>query len=715
MNGRVQPGAACLRGRHFRKRVALLQRSEEAENVRILVVDDYRENRLALRSILTRPEYEVVEAASGEDALRFVLEHDFAVVLLDVMMPLMNGFETARFIRSREASKDVPIIFLTANDSEPDAIAQGYSSGAVDYLVKPLNPHIVSAKVAVFADLFRREQRILRREAQLRTAERERGETALRESEAVYEAIFKRAPVGIAHTATDGRWLRVNDKFCHLIGYSSDEILKLRFQDVTCHDDLESDLAARAKMLGGELESYRREKRYIRKDGKLIWVTVTVSLARTFSDREPHFITVVEDITEWKLDQERRQFLTVASEALLSSFDCEATLGTVARLALPMLADWCVVDVTVDDVASKELVVAHADPDKVELVRQLRRRLFDDPATSPSKVLRTRESELNVVVRGSLVAGRMLDADALEAVDKVGLESSMVVPLVARGHVLGTITLARGDRGRRYGAADLAMAEDLAHRVAFALDNARLYRDAQAAIRARDEFLSIASHELRTPITTLQLQADGFLRRLEGASSDAPSPEGLRLQLQRSRKQLGRLAGLVDDLLDVSRISGGVLRLSEQHMDLRELIDEVVARFGEAARRAECEIRIFAERDVTGRWDPGRLDQVLTNLLSNALKFAPGQPIEVMVEVHADRARLGVSDHGPGIASKDQERIFDRFERTEVAHNLGGLGLGLWIAREIVRAHGGEIVVDSAPGAGAAFWIELPLSTDDEK
>jgi signal transduction histidine kinase len=166
---------------------------------------------------------------------------------------------------------------------------------------------------------------------------------------------------------------------------------------------------------------------------------------------------------------------------------------------------------------------------------------------------------------------------------------------------------------------------------------------------------------------------------------------------------------LVDDLLDVSRASSGNLDLAKANVDLAELAQTVITRFRDSARRVGSRIQMTAAGRTSGRWDANRLEQVLTNLLSNALKFAPGKPIDVLVENRGNRVLLGVCDRGPGVAPEDRLRIFDRFERTRTAEGVGGIGLGLWIAKQIVRAHGGEIRIDATPGGGASFWVDLPL------
>ncbi len=229
-------------------------------------------------------------------------------------------------------------------------------------------------------------------------------------------------------------------------------------------------------------------------------------------------------------------------------------------------------------------------------------------------------------------------------------------------------------------------------------------RAAQEAVAARDEFLAVAGHELRTPLTALLFHADALAR--SGASLP-PEPAGRAAKVARSAR---RIARLVDELLDVTRISVGRLTLEREPMDLSEVAREVVVRNAEPAALAGSPLRLDAPRAVRGTWDPGRIEQILEALVANALKYGRGLPIDVRVEEDAGLARLAVSDRGIGIAPEDQQRVFERFERAASARHYGGLGLGLWIVRQVVEAHGGRISVASALGAGSTFTVELPLS-----
>jgi PAS domain S-box-containing protein len=423
----------------------------------------------------------------------------------------------------------------------------------------------------------------------------------------------------------------------------------------------------------------------------------------------------VTDVQDQKEALEREGFLVQASHLLSSSLDYERTLRAVARLAVPRFADWSVVDLQDERGEVHRLAVAHRDPGFDALEREF---LQYPPIHMPGGAVdairmgtpfwfpeRT-EADLELA---------KLPPRQRDLLHAFGMHSSVVVPLVAHERILGALTLMMGSSKRTYKQEDFRMAQMLADRAAVAIENARLYRDMRSAVRARDEFLALASHELKTPLQPLKIQLQG-IKRLAERTVD-PSLAGGRIlhALDVACRQVQRIATLVDDLLDVSRIAAGQLRLSRESTEVLGLVREVVERFLPPLEVAGVRVRL--ELPTVGFeafWDKLRMEQVLSNLLSNALKYATGHPLEIRLANDAEKAMIEVRDFGPGIRSEARDSIFQRFERADAdASQISGLGLGLYISRQIIEAHGGRIWVESGgAGGGAAFKMELPLRHD---
>jgi PAS domain S-box-containing protein len=246
---------------------------------------------------------------------------------------------------------------------------------------------------------------------------------------------------------------------------------------------------------------------------------------------------------------------------------------------------------------------------------------------------------------------------------------------------------------------------DISERKHAEQERERLVGELEVAVRSRDDFLSTASHELRTPLTTLMLQSSLLLNLVREPVTDLPQ---LELKALSNRKQLKRLDRLISDLLDVGRLNAGKLPLYLEELDLAEVVREVLERFGEEIAQVNGSVTVESSGPTQGKWDRMRIEQVVSNLISNALKYGGGQPVRIFVEGEAERARVRVRDAGIGIDLEQQERIFQRFERAVSGRNFGGLGLGLWISRQLVEELGGTIYVESQLGSGATFTVELP-------
>ena len=389
---------------------------------KLLIVDDLPENLLALEALIRAPGRVVYRAGSAESALTLLLEHEFALAIVDVQMPGMNGFELAELMRGTERTRHIPIIFVSAAGREMNYAFQGYESGAVDFLHKPLDPHAVVSKVSVFVDLYQHR-----------------------------------------------------------------------------------------KALRHEMES---------------------------------------------------------------------------------------------------LAAAHRKQE--ELVQQLQ----------------------------------------------------------------------------------------------------HTQRELERAVRMRDDFMSMVSHELRTPLNTLYLEAQLRQLHLSKGKLDSFSPEKLPTMIERDQRQIRNMVRLIDDMLDVTRLRRDALSIQTKPVDLAELARAVVDNLRHQAEAAGCAISLEAPDTLRGVWDEFRIEQVLTNLLTNALRYGGGKPVEMTVLQNGDNAVVSVGDQGIGISSEDHQRIFEQFERTDVSRkHAAGLGLGLYITHKIVTLHAGRIGVESTPGQGARFFVELPLQT----
>lgn len=281
------------------------------------------------------------------------------------------------------------------------------------------------------------------------------------------------------------------------------------------------------------------------------------------------------------------------------------------------------------------------------------------------------------------------------------------LPLIIEGKSLGALTFSF-PISKKFDHPQREFMIALARQCAQAIHRSQLYDDAQKAIEVRDEFLSIASHELRTPLTPLKMQIQSVARQIKNDQGSTLTPERLIKMVETSDRQISRLSVLIDDLLDVTRISSGKLSLNKEFFSMKEMVIDVVGQYAHQFKHTQSVVEVVIEDDMVGFWDKVRIEQVIINLLTNAAKYAPKQPILTAVTTHGDVVKVQVTDKGPGIAEDNHERIFKRFERVSDKQNIGGLGLGLYICKQIVEAHHGKIYVESIPGKGATFTVELP-------
>ncbi len=377
-------------------------------------------------------------------------------------------------------------------------------------------------------------------------------------------------------------------------------------------------------------------------------------------------------------------FLAEAGGILGSSLEYKKTIRQAAQVAIPRICDICIVDLTEEE-GKLERVIAHSnEAKKTELQNLFQKRHPNAIHTgAPDKLLQ-----------------------------EIGSHSSLTVPLAARDRILGSITLMMLESNRSFNDSDFWIAEELARRIASAIDNASLYREAQHAINVREEFLMVASHELKTPITSLKMQLQLVRRKINLQTGAVPTAPELHKTVNFSIAQVDRLTLLIEEMLDASRMESGKLTFNLESVPMIEIIEDVLNRFESELHLNHFQVELDVDPDLMGHWDRARIDQVFINLISNAIKYAPGSKIRIIGRKHEDQATITFQDTGPGVSPEKQKLIFERFERGDQNRNIVGLGLGLYISRQIIEAHGGSIRVQSSPGEGTTFIIELPLTVD---
>lgn len=658
---------------------------------------------------------------------------------------------------------------------------------------------------------------------------RHRMEAALRESEALFRDTIDHAPLGMALVGMEGRIIHANRAAVELSGYSEEELRHLRFQQITHPDDVRADEAAFERLTAGEIESYQRRKRFIRKDGRAVWALVTRSMLRNSGGAPRYVITQIEDITErraveegqrrltaileattdlvgisdaggrlvylnhawrklsgvgeqdvsarmmtalhpawaaeilvregiptairegsWtgetavtlagggeipvsqvvlahrtpegeveflsavcrdisegKRAEEWQRFLAEASRTISGSLQDGAILRQIPALLVPRLADYCIIDLVDDAGEVRREVVFDRDPARQSLLEQTKR--FPPTRDQPvglGRVLRTGEPEVEQEITTAWLRAVSRSDEHQRLLQEIGPRSELIVPLRARGRIIGAITCAYTDSGRRYDQDDLVLGADLMERIALAIDNARLYDEVQRALRFRDEVLRVVAHDLRNPLHSIGLSAELLREMLPPGVLPSTHPDPLQI----IRRSVERAGALIQDLLDVARMQAGKLQMAPRPTDAAGIVAEAVQLHAADAQQRGLALEVqVPDRLPAVRADRDRLLQVFSNVIGNALKFTPaGGRITISAQPEDGVVRFTVTDTGPGIARGGLLRLFEPFWQAPGA--VGGAGLGLGIARGIVEAHGGRIWAESEEGVGTKVHFTLPVA-----
>jgi PAS domain S-box-containing protein len=495
----------------------------------ILIVDDNPENLLVHHAVLRNSERKIVTADSGEEALKLIGKYEFAVILLDIQMPVMDGFEVARRIRKMKLERSPPIIFVTAGMNEHKLVIEGYSSGAVDYLFKPVEPDILRAKVEIFVQLYKARQQIERQAEILRLHDQQERDSFL---ENALDAVIA--------MNEGGEIIYWNKQAEIVFGWTKSEAMGKNLAKLLIppYHRPNHDIGLRHFLLTGEgaILNKRIEITALRKDGTEFPIELAVS--PILHQNMYTFSAFVRDISERKMEQ------------------------------------------------------------------------------------------LNL----------------------------------------------------------------------------------KKAIQARDEFISVCSHELKTPLTSMQLQFQLASKLYKRDDQRVFSHENVVRRIENANKQLLRMGTLIENMLDVSKMGTGKLTIEKSDIDLLVIVEDVIETFREQIEEKNIQITVInRSHDAPLVYaDSFRMEQVISNLLTNAIKYGKGKPIEIILDKIAGKVSLTLIDYGLGIDSDSLNRIFERYERAIPASEISGLGLGLYISKQIVEAHNGRLYVRSEKNKGSSFTIEFP-------
>lgn len=542
-------------------------------------------------------------------------------------------------------------------------------------------------------------------------SDRKRAEALLREKDERLKLLLDRArDYAFVVTDQDGRVIEWSVGAQAITGIAPAEILGQPTDVIYIAEDRAAGVPAK-EMKQAACEGRAEDKRWhVRKDGNQFFTDGVMVPLRGDDGVLNGFGKVFRDVTARKRAEESVQFLADASASLAELVDYQSTLNRIANLAVGGFADWCMVDMIGEDGKRERLAVNGTEAEDVPATRNEDRsyRPIDDLARMIPQVLRMGEPEVVYDLDEVDLATAPQGPERLANLRGLGIRSYLWVPLLSRGRVIGGMTFLSSSTRRRFGPEELRVAQNLAERVTVAIENAQLYRTLQEQDRRKDEFLATLAHELRNPLAPIR---NGLhILRMDRTHGEATSST-----LSMMARQLGHITHLVDDLMDVARVSSGKVALRMEQVPLRAIIDAAIETSRQAIEDAEHELALRMPREAMAiNADHTRLVQVLANLLNNAAKYtSPGGRIILSVQRDDGHVVIRVADTGLGIPPEMLPKVFDMFTQvgTSLERSQGGLGIGLTLVKRLVEMHGGTVSAESpGPGGGSTFSVRVPLA-----
>jgi len=633
-------------------------------SVEILLVDDRPENLLALEALLENEEYVFVKANSGREALKVLAEeHDFAIILMDVQMPVMDGFETATLIRQNESFKDVPIIFLTAETNKPEDVFKGYKTGAVDYLVKPVSPEILKVKVSIFVEFYKKNYELVVQGQSMKTLN-----AMLKQQSEYVRSLIEASIDPIITINSAGKITDMNEALTRLTGLPREKITGTDFFEYFTKPETAKEVYKEV-FAAGQIKDYLLTIRHI--DGKLTDVLFNGSV---YHDDKGNVLGVVVVAREKLLSKYSRSLIEASLDPLI-------TINSDGKITDMNEALANITGITREELTGTDFFDYFTDKQKARQVYQeafAKGFVVDSPLT-----IRHKDGKLtDVLFNGS-------------------------VYLDDRGNVLGVVIVARDITKRKKFENELIEAKQHAERAK---------QLAEEAVKAKQQFLSNMSHEIRTPLNAII----GFTKVV----LKTELTEKQREYIDAIKISGDALIVLINDILDLAKVEAGKMTFEQIPFKLSASIYAMLHLFEPKIVEKKLELEKQYDNSIPEVLigDPVRLHQIILNLVSNAIKFTTKGKITVSVQLIKEDDKkvtleFAITDTGIGIAEDKLGSIFDKFQQASsgTARLYGGTGLGLAIAKQLVVAQGGEIWVESKLGKGSTFTFTLNFKKAKEQ